>query len=261
MPAEDAFILLDDVWKSFDGVPVLRGVTLEVRHGQTLCVIGESGCGKTVLLKHVIGLLHPDRGRVLVGGRDLATASVREMTNIRTRFGMVFQRGALFDSLTVGENVAFPLREHARFTEKTIRERVSEKLSQVGLAGIESKHPAELSGGMQKRVALARAVALDPEVVLYDEPTTGLDPIMADVINELIVRTHDRVKTTAIVVTHDMTSAYKVADRIVMLHEGEIIIDGTPEEIRRTTDETVRQFIEGRAGSRIQTLNHAGSHS
>ena len=142
MPAEDAFILLDDVWKSFDGVPVLRGVTLEVRHGQTLCVIGESGCGKTVLLKHVIGLLHPDRGRVLVGGRDLATASVREMTNIRTRFGMVFQRGALFDSLTVGENVAFPLREHGRFTEQTIRERVSEKLSQVGLAGIESKHPA-----------------------------------------------------------------------------------------------------------------------
>ena len=258
---DDAFIQLDDVWKSFDGMAVLRGVTLGVRRGETLCVIGASGCGKTVLLKHVIGLLHPDRGRVTFDGQDLATLSPREMIAARTRFGMVFQRGALFDSLTVAENVAFPLREHARLGASAVAERVAGKLSLVGLRGIETKRPAELSGGMQKRVALARAVALDPEVVLYDEPTTGLDPIMADVINELIIRARDHLKTTSIVVTHDMTSASKVADRIVMLHEGEIIIDGTPDAIHRTTDPVVRQFIEGRAGTHIAARNHVEDHS
>ena len=258
---DDAFIQLEDVWKSFDGTAVLRGVSLAVRRGETLCVIGESGCGKTVLLRHVIGLVRPDRGRVCFDGRDLSTLSAREMIAVRVRFGMVFQRGALFDSLTVGENVAFPLREHTRLTGDEIRRRVREKLSLVGLAGIESKRPAELSGGMQKRVALARAIALEPEVVLYDEPTTGLDPIMADVINELILRTHDRMKTTAVVVTHDMTSVDKVADRVVMLHDGEIIIDGPPEVVRASTDPVVRQFIEGRAGSRIGTLNQAGEHA
>ena len=258
---DPALISLRDVHKSFGTTPVLRGVSLEVTAGQTLCIIGESGCGKTVLLKHIIGLLRPDRGQVLYDGHDLATIPEKLLARVRTHFGMVFQSGALFDSLTVAENVAFPLREHARLGASAVAERVAGKLSLVGLRGIETKRPAELSGGMQKRVALARAVALDPEVVLYDEPTTGLDPIMADVINELIIRARDHLKTTSIVVTHDMTSASKVADRIVMLHEGEIIIDGTPDAIHRTTDPVVRQFIEGRAGTHIAARNHVEDHS
>jgi len=258
---DDALIVLRDVHKSFNGIPVLRGVSLRIRAGQTFCVIGESGCGKTVLLKHIIGLIPPDEGQVLFDGNDLASASAKDMVKLRMRFGMVFQGGALFDSLTVGENVAFPLHEHAHLDEETVRRRVAEKLSLVGLAGIEDKRPAELSGGMKKRVALARAIALDPEVVLYDEPTTGLDPIMADVINELILRAHDRAKTTSIVVTHDMVSAYKVADHIVMLNEGRIIIDGTPEEIRNTDNALVRQFIEGQAGDRIEPSSNVGSRS
>lgn len=255
----DAFILLLDVHKAFEGVPVLRGVTLEVHAGETLCVIGESGCGKTVLLKHIIGLLHPEQGHVMFDGNDLAGISSKKMVKLRTCFGMVFQGGALFDSLTVGENVAFPLREHTRWDEAAIHARVIEKLSLLGMAGAEDRKPAELSGGMQKRVALARAIALEPDVVLYDEPTTGLDPIMADVINELIIRTHDHLKTTSIVVTHDMVSARKVADRVVMLHEGKVIIEGTPAEIQNSDNPVVRQFIEGRAGDRIASLSNTGS--
>lgn len=258
--AQEAFISLRDVYKSFNGQPVLCGISLDIPTGETLCVIGESGCGKTVLLKHVIGLIEPDRGQVFFDGRDLTEVSAREMVKLRMRFGMVFQGGALFDSLSVGENVAFSLREHTDLDERAVRERVAEKLALVGLEDAEEKKPAELSGGMRKRVALARAIVLDPEVVLYDEPTTGLDPIMADVINELIVRTHDRMKTTSIVVTHDMTSAYKVADHIVMLHEGRIITEGSPEEIRNTDDETVRQFIEGRAGNRVLLSSNARSN-
>ena len=247
----DALIRLEDVHKSFNGHAVLKGVSLDVHAGETLCIIGESGCGKTVVLKHIIGLLAPDSGRVIFDGTDLSGATAPERSKIRTRFGMVFQGGALFDSLTVGENVAFPLREHTKLGEQEVLRRVSEKLARVGLEGIESKRPAELSGGMRKRVALARAIALDPEVVLYDEPTTGLDPIMSDVINELIVRTHDTLKTTSVVVTHDMTSVYKVANRIVMLHDGVIVAEGTPDRIRASADPVVRQFIEGRAGSRM----------
>ena len=257
---DNVLISLQDVHKSFGSLHVLRGLTLEVNRGETLCIIGESGCGKSVLLKHVIGLIHPDRGRVLFDGTDLARASAKEMVRIRTRFGMVFQAGALFDSLTIGENVAFPLREHTHLDDEAIHRRVAEKLSLVGLAGTEEKRPAEVSGGMQKRVALARAIALEPDVVLYDEPTTGLDPIMADVINELIIRAHDALKTTSIVVTHDMVSVYKVADRIVMLHDGKLIAGGTPDEIRNTSDPAVRQFIEGRAGDRIEQLIHVGDN-
>jgi phospholipid/cholesterol/gamma-HCH transport system ATP-binding protein len=256
----DALITLQDVYVSFRGNPVLRGLNLDVRRRETLCVIGGSGCGKTVMLKLVIGLLRPERGRILFDGQDIAGVTPRELAKLRTRIGMVFQGSALFDSLTVGENVAFPLREHTHLDEETIRERVAESLSLVGLAGIEEKKPAELSGGMRKRVALARAAMLNPEVILYDEPTTGLDPVMADVINELIIRTRDTLKTTSIVVTHDMTSAYKVADRIAMLFEGQVIIDGTPEEIRLAHDRVVRQFIEGHAGSLVQEPTIAGSH-
>jgi phospholipid/cholesterol/gamma-HCH transport system ATP-binding protein len=255
----DALITIRNVHKSFDGKAVLRGVSLEVSAGQTLCIIGESGCGKTVLLKHVIGLIQPDAGEVIFDGHDLSSASEKQLVKLRTRFGMVFQGAALFDSLNIAENVAFPLREHARMGEREMAEVVGRKLAQVGLAGIQLKMPAELSGGMKKRVALARAIALDPEVILYDEPTTGLDPIMADVINELILRTQRTMNATSIVVTHDMTSAYKVSDRIVMLHGGEIIADGTPEDIQNTRDATVRQFIKGQAGDRIEAYSNAGS--
>jgi len=255
----EALISLSDVHKSFNGLSVLHGVSFDVKTGETLCVIGGSGCGKTVVLKLVIGLLRPDQGRVLFDGRDLAEVPPKEMAKLRTRFGMVFQGGALFDSLTVGENVAFPLREHTDLDEEAIRERVAQKLALVGLVDVEEKKPAELSGGMKKRVALARAAVLNPEVLLYDEPTTGLDPVMADVINELVIRTRDTLKTTSIVVTHDMTSAYKVADRIAMLHEGHVIIDGTPAEVRGTRDPVVRQFIEGRAGRLIQEVHNTGS--
>jgi len=252
-------IRFENVTKSFDGTAVLRALSLEVFPGETLCVIGESGCGKTVVLKHMIALLEPDDGRVLFEGRDVAQMGPKERVKMQTRFGMVFQGGALFDSLTIGENVAFPLREHAHLGEGEIRRRVAEKLALVGLHGIEEKHPAELSGGMRKRVALARAIALDPEVVLYDEPTTGLDPIMSDVINELIVRTRDALKTTGVVVTHDMTSVNKVADRVVMLHEGRIVFEGTPEEVRASADPVVRQFIEGKAGDRMESPDHSPS--
>jgi len=256
----ETLISLRDVHKSFNGHPVLRGLNVDVTRRETLCVIGGSGCGKTVMLKLVIGLLRPDQGCILFDGQDLAALEPKAMAKLRTRIGMVFQGSALFDSLTVGENVAFALREHTHLDDETIRDRVAEKLSLVGLVGIEEKKPAELSGGMKKRVAIARATMLNPEILLYDEPTTGLDPVMADVINELIIRTRDTLKTTSVVVTHDMTSAYKVSDRIAMLHEGQVIIDGTPEEIRRTHDPIVRQFIEGHAGPLVQEGPRTGSH-
>ena len=255
-----ALIKLEDLHKSYNGTPVLRGVTVEVFKGETLCIIGGSGCGKTVTLKHIIGLERPDAGRVLFDGRDLSELSTEEMTRVRMRFGMVFQGGALFDSLDVGENVAFPLREHTHYSDPDIRRRVGEKLALVGLAGAESKMPVELSGGMKKRVALARAIALDPEVVLYDEPTTGLDPVTADVINELIVRAERVLQTTSVVVTHDMASVNKVADRVVMLYEGRVLIEGTTEQIHASADPIVRRFIEGRSEGLLDP-NHSGSHA
>lgn len=254
-------IQLVDVYKSYNGTPVLRGVTLDVFAGETLCVIGGSGCGKTVTLRHMIGLESPDEGAVLFDGRDVAGLSALERVAMRTRFGMVFQGGALFDSLDVGENVAFPLREHTRLDDETVRARAAQKLALVGLSGAERKMPAELSGGMKKRVALARAIVLDPEVVLYDEPTTGLDPVTADVINELILRAQRTLKTTSVIVTHDMTSVNKVADRVVMLHDGRIVIDGSPAEVRASTDPVVRAFIEGKADGLIESLNSHGSRA
>jgi phospholipid/cholesterol/gamma-HCH transport system ATP-binding protein len=257
--SKQALIQLEDVHKAYDGTPVLRGVTLDVYAGQTLCIIGGSGCGKTVTLKHLIGLTAPDSGRVLFDGRDVAEMTPKERVRMQTRFGMVFQGGALFDSLNVGENVAFPLWAHTRLGEHEVRERVAQKLAVVGLRDVETKKPAELSGGMRKRVALARAIALDPEIVLFDEPTTGLDPVSADVINELILRTQRALNTTAVVVTHDMASVNKVADRVVMLFEGRLIIDGSPGEIRASTDAIVRRFIEGRADETFAPVNHIRS--
>jgi phospholipid/cholesterol/gamma-HCH transport system ATP-binding protein len=236
-----------DVWKSFGHKRVLRGVDLAIEPGETVVIMGQSGSGKSVLLKHFVGLLFPDRGTILVDGQDVAKLPRKKLFELRMRFGMVFQGAALFDSDTVLRNVGLALREHTDMTGAEIRAIVNEKLRMVGLEGVGDKYPAELSGGMKKRVGFARAIAMNPECVLYDEPTTGLDPIMADVINTLINKLADELKITSVVVTHDLASAYKVADRIAMLHEGKIIFHGTPHEIRHTDNPAVRQFIEGRA--------------
>jgi phospholipid/cholesterol/gamma-HCH transport system ATP-binding protein len=241
-----------DIYKRFAGLRVLKGVSLDVCTGETLVVIGGSGCGKSVLLKHIIGILRPDEGRVIFDGAEISSMSDVELAVVRRRFAMVFQLSALFDSLTVKENVAFGLRRHTDYDEERISEIVGEKLRLVGLRGVEEKMPAELSGGMKKRVAIARAIATEPEVILYDEPTTGLDPIMADVVNELILRVQERQKTTSVVVTHDMNSAYKVATRIAMLDEGRIVEIGTPEEIQNTENPVVAQFIRGEARDYIE---------
>ena len=236
-----------DLYKSFGGNEVLKDVNLKVKKGETVVVIGRSGCGKSVLLKHIIGLMKPDRGSILVDGVDVTTLKGNHLYEFRRKFGMLFQGAALFDSLSVWQNVGLGLLEHTDLSEKEIRERAREKLALVGLTGVEDVHPAELSGGMKKRVGLARAIAMDPEVVLYDEPTTGLDPIMADVINQLIRTLQATLKITSVAVTHDMKSAYKIGDKLAMLYGGKIVFEGTPDEIMHTRDEAIRQFIEGRA--------------
>jgi phospholipid/cholesterol/gamma-HCH transport system ATP-binding protein len=259
-------IRLEQVSIQFNGHRVLHAVDLNVRRGQTVCVIGESGCGKTVLLKLVIGLLRPTVGRVLFDGKALADLGERQLTEQRLRFGFLFQGAALFDSLTVYDNVAFGLRAQGKRPEAEIREVVRQRLVEVGLPTLDTnKKPAELSGGMKKRVGLARALALDPEVMLYDEPTTGLDPIMTDVINELILQTRRQRPVTSVVVTHEMKTVQKVADRVVMLYplsrlvpgENQVLFDGTPEELRNSSDARVRQFIEGEARDRLQELARA----
>ena len=240
-------IELKNVSKAFGPMRVLDGINLSIRRAQTTVILGESGTGKSVLLKTIIGLLKPDRGQVIFDGTDLAAQPERELARIRIRFGFLFQGGALFDSMDAGENVAFTLRQHTRMPDEKIRQIVRNKLRLVGLEGIESKMPAKLSGGQKKRVALARAIAMNPEVILYDEPTTGLDPIRSDVINELIIRLKDRLHVTSIVVTHDMKSAFKVADRVLMLYQGKFIFDGTTDELQHCRDERVRQFVAGQA--------------
>jgi phospholipid/cholesterol/gamma-HCH transport system ATP-binding protein len=245
-------IELKGLRKYFSGKPVLRNVNLVVHEGETLVVIGRSGCGKSVMLKHIIGLIKPDAGRVLVDGEDITDLGEHQFYRIRKKFGFLFQSGALLDSLTVGENVGLGLTELSAYSSPEINRMVSEKLSMVGMGGIENYMPADLSGGMKKRVSLARAIAMNPEIVLYDEPTTGLDPIMADSINELIVYLKNKLNITSMVVTHDMTSARKVADRIAMLHKGEIIFTGTSEDLDETDNEVVRQFVEGRVEGPIK---------
>lgn len=243
-----SLIRLVNVHKRFDRLVVLAGVTLSIERGQSVVVIGASGTGKSVLLKHMVGLLKPDKGEVWFGDLRVDTLPERELARVRTRFGFLFQMGALFDSLTVAENVGFPLREHTRKSVAEIDRVVRQKLTMVGLPDAGRKMPAELSGGQRKRVALARAIALDPEVILYDEPTTGLDPIRSDVINELIIKLQRELHVTSITVTHDMNSAFKIGDRIVMLHEGKIVFDGTPEQIQREEDPVVKRFVAGEAG-------------
>ena len=243
-----SLIELRNVHKRFGRLVVLNGVSLSIEEGQSLVVIGASGSGKSVMLKHIVGLLKPDKGEVWYDGGRVDTHTEREMDAIRQHFGFLFQMGALFDSLTVEENVAFPLVEHTRQGGEEIAKNVQQKLAMVGLDGTQKKMPAELSGGQRKRVALARAIALGPRVILYDEPTTGLDPIRSDVINELILKLKRELNVTSIVVTHDMNSAFKVADRIVMLHEGKLIFDGSPQEIQKSEVPVVRRFVLGEAG-------------
>ncbi|MCK4994369.1 MAG: ABC transporter ATP-binding protein [Candidatus Omnitrophica bacterium] len=240
-------ITIKNLHKEFEGMKVLKGLNLEIREGETLVIIGRSGCGKSVLLKHIIGILNPDQGEVFVDSQHISKLKGKDLVNLRMKFGMLFQGAALFDSLDVFENVGFALREHTNKTEDEIRQRVVQSLESVDLGDILDKKPAELSGGMKKRVGLARAICNNPRIILYDEPTTGLDPIMADMINELIIRLRERLKVTSIVVTHDMTSVYKVGTRIAMLYDGKIIAQGTPDEIRNTTDPIVKQFITGAA--------------
>ncbi len=240
-------IVIENLHKSFGDNEVLRGVNLTIEKGKTFVIIGRSGCGKSVLLKHIIGILKPDKGRILIEGRDITKLDEKGLNEVRKRFGMLFQGAALFDSLTVEENVAFGLRRHTNLSREEIRRIVNEKLGLVGLARNGFLKPAELSGGMKKRVGLARAIAMDPEFVLYDEPTTGVDPIMGDAINGLIIELHDKLKITSIAVTHDMASAYKIADKIAMLYDGKTIEVGTPKEIKNTKNPIVRQFITGAA--------------
>ena len=243
-----ALIELRHVTKRFGSLLVLNNLTLSIEPGKCLVVIGASGTGKSVMLKHIVGLLRPDRGEVWFEGKRIDHLPERDLVAVRTRFGFLFQMGALFDSLTVAENIAFPVVEHTHKPADEIAKIVATKLRQVGLPDAGPKMPGELSGGQKKRVALARAIALDPEVILYDEPTTGLDPVRSDVINELILKLQRELQVTSIVVTHDMNSAFKVADRIVMLHEGHIIFDGTTEEIQKSQIPEVRRFVEGEAG-------------
>ncbi|MEK6644363.1 MAG: ABC transporter ATP-binding protein [Planctomycetota bacterium] len=246
----DIIIELRQVSKRFGALVVLDKLDLALQKGMTTVVIGESGTGKSVLLKHLVALLRPDSGEVYFHGRRIDTLGERQLVEVRRRFGMLFQLGALFDSMTVEENVGFPLTEHSDHTPEEIKEIAAQKLKLVGLDGLQHRHPGEISGGQKKRVALARAISLNPEVMLYDEPTTGLDPVRADVINELILKLKQELDVSSVVVTHDMISAFKVGDRIVMLHHGKIIADGTPEFYKTSDDPRVRRFVDGKADAR-----------
>ena len=240
-------IQLRGVSKRLGSKQVLDGLDLDIPTGVTMVVLGRSGTGKSVLLKHIIGLMQPDEGTIHIDGEDIAHLKEAELDRVRRRFGMLFQGAALFDSLSVGENVALPMREHMKLPEAEIQHRVAERLAWVGLQDVEDMKPASLSGGMKKRVGLARAVAIDPAYILYDEPTTGLDPIMSDVINELIRSLQKRMGVTSVVVTHDLRSAWKVGDQLALLHEGRVQFAGTPAEAEATGDRLMRQFIEGRS--------------
>ena len=231
--------------KSFNSHKVLDNLNLNINTGETTVIIGRSGCGKSVLLKHIIGIMKPDSGQVLIDGKDVTRMDEKELSALRLKFGMLFQGAALFDSLNVYENVGFNLIEHTSAGPDEVDKAVRESLALVGLKGIEEKKPSELSGGMRKRVGLARAICMRPQIMLYDEPTTGVDPIMGDAVNDLVVELHNKLKVTGIAVTHDMTSAYKIADRIAMMYNGKIIINGTPDEIKNAKDPVVHQFITG----------------
>lgn len=239
--------------KSFGRNHVLRGIDLEIKDGETITIMGGSGTGKSVLIKHMVGLLKPDKGRLLIDGDDITVMDEDRLFQVQKRFGYLFQGGALFDSLTVGENIAFGIHNLRPDLTRNLKDVVAEKLGLVGLSSeVAALKPAELSGGMKKRVGLARAIAYEPDYILYDEPTTGLDPIMSDVINELILGLQKKLKVTSVVVTHDMTSAYKISNRMAMLYQGKIVSIGTPAEIRATSNPLVKQFVTGSSQGPIQ---------
>lgn len=248
----DALIRIENLVKSFKQNCVLNGVSLDVRRGESICIIGLSGTGKSVLLKHLIRLLEPDEGRVLFDGQDIAELEGESLVTMRRRFGMLFQGAALLDSMTVAENVGLGLKESRKFTQAEIDETVLSKLEMVGMADAAEKLPSELSGGMRKRVGLARAIATDPEVMLYDEPTSGLDPVTSDVIDDLIVELNEKLHVTSVTVTHDMRSAFKIADRILMLYGGGVEFDGTPDQVRGDPNPVLQQFISGSARGPIR---------
>ena len=239
----DAIVSIRGVKKSFGDNPVLRGVDLDVEDGSVTIVIGPSGCGKSVLIKHIIGLLRPDEGEILVDGQDITQLSERDMTAVRAKFGMLFQQSALFDSMSVMENVCFPLVEHSRLSRREMTRLASERLNQLGLFGIENKYPAELSGGMRKRVGLARATIMNPKIVIYDEPMTGLDPIMCENVEDMIQTAQKELKVTSIVISHDMASTFRIATKIAMLFGGRIEVQGPPEVVKNSVNEIVRKFI------------------
>ena len=241
--APRVMIEVQDLYKSFAGFAVLKGINLKMMEGTTTVVLGGSGSGKTVLMKHIMGLFKPDRGRVIVDGQDVSVMGRQELSRFRERMGMVFQSSALFDSMTVGDNVAFPLREHSKLSEPEIRAKVKEKLAVVDLHDVEEKYPAELSGGMRKRVALARAIVREPKIVLYDEPTTGLDPLTTESVDEMIIHARERLSVTSVVISHDIGSAFHIGDHIAMINEGRIVEEGTPAEVRRTQEPHTKQFL------------------
>ncbi|MDD5167567.1 MAG: ABC transporter ATP-binding protein [Syntrophales bacterium] len=243
-----------DIHKSFGKQKVLDGVNMTIEDGKTTVIIGRSGGGKSVLLKHIIGLLKPDSGQLLVDGVDITKLDDKDLNEVRKKFGMLFQEAALFDSMTVGDNVAFPLREHTDKQEKEIQAIVADRLRAVGLSGVEGKMPSELSGGMRKRVGLARAIALRPQIVLFDEPTTGLDPVMTEAINQLIMDTQRNFELTCVVISHDLQSIFKVGHRIAMLYEGQIVAYGTPEEIQASEHPVIRQFLAGSVDGPIRIM-------
>ncbi|OPY65361.1 MAG: putative ABC transporter ATP-binding protein [Syntrophorhabdaceae bacterium PtaU1.Bin034] len=240
---ENIAIRVKDVYKSFGNQKVLNGINLQVERGETTVIIGKSGGGKSVLMKHLIGLMKPDRGEIWVDGTEITGLKEPEMNEVRKRFGMLFQEAALFDSMNVEDNIAFPLREHTNLPQREISRIVNGKLGEVGLSGFNSKMPSELSGGMKKRVGLARALALDPEIVLFDEPTSALDPVISLTIEELIKETQLKLKKTYVVISHDILGMFRIADKVAMLYEGKIVAFGTPDEIRRSEQPAVREFL------------------
>ena len=247
MEQKEVIIEVKDVYKKFGDRQILSGVNLKVYKGETIVIMGGSGCGKSTVLRHMASTVKPDSGSVYMRGQNLADLDENGLDALKKKYGILFQSGALFDSLSVKENVCMPLREHTKLDENIITIMVKMKLELVGLRGFEHLMPSQLSGGMKKRVGLARAIAMDPEIIFYDEPTTGLDPIMAGVIDKLILDLSKKLSITSVVVTHDMQSVFRIADRIAMLHDGKILQVGTPEEIKNTTNPMVKQFIEGQA--------------